>query len=178
MSNFTEFMESLDEYSQEIVEYFLQNGHAGIRELSDLIYAPSDMDVLIRVKEVINPQAADIFGMPLLEFRESKIDSFTGDKVLFSWWLTKDFQVIEKTNHKPDIFDEKDHLRIITELYGVEEEDIKIEIKDDILIISTVENKHFQKVPLAYAVDDEVKKTLKNGVLEVKLRKLKGGKQL
>ncbi len=170
-SNFTKFMSSLDDKSREIVWYFLRNRHGGIRELAELINASTDMDVLTRVKEVINPKAEDIFGKPLLEFEESKIDSFTGDKILFTWWLLEDFPFQER-NDMVDIFDEKDHLRVITELPGVEEDDIKVEVKGDLLVISTNNNKYFRKAPLFYSVGDEVERTYKNGVLEVRLKKI------
>ena len=169
--NLTKFMESLDYRSREIVWYFLRNRHAGIRELADLIHAPTDMDVLSRVKEVINPKAKDIFGKPLLVFKGSKIDSFTGDKVLFSWWLTEDFPWHEERNDMLDIFDERDQLMVITELFEVEEDDINVEVKGDILVISTNDNKYLRKAPLFYSVEDEVEKTYKNGVLEVRLKK-------
>jgi hypothetical protein len=72
------FLDRLDEKSRRIFWYFRCHGHAKISELTELIKATSDMDVLYMLKEVINPIAFEIFGKPVLEFKESKLDPITG----------------------------------------------------------------------------------------------------
>jgi len=170
-SDFSRFMSSLDDRSKEIVLYLLRNRHAGIRELAELIHASTDQDVLTRVRDVINPLAEEIFGRPVLNFEESRIDPFTGDKILFSWWLADDLP-LQETDGMLDIFDEDDHLLIITELPGVEEDDINVEVKEDILTISTADNRYHRRTPLFYAVGDDIERAYKNGILEVRLEKV------
>lgn len=167
-TDFSRFMSTLDERSKEIVWYFLRNRHAGIRELATLIYASTDQDVLTRVRDVINPKAEEIFGKQMLNFEETRIDPITGDKILFSWWLTEDLSLGE-TPEALDIFDEKDQLVVITELPGVREEDINIEVDSDMLMISA--DNYLKKVPLLYAVEGKANSTYKNGVLEIRLKK-------
>ena len=73
-----------------------------------------------------------------------------------------------------DVFDENDHLRIVAELPGVQESDIRTEVKGDKLTISAgIHNRKYHKeVPLHVAVEAEpTKLTYKNGILEIKLKK-------
>lgn len=80
----------------------------------------------------------------------------------------------EKLREVPvDVFDEGDHLRIIAELAGVEEKDIKVELEGGKLTISahTTDRKYHQEVNLSCVPGGSPKTTYKNGVLEVKLEK-------
>ncbi len=73
-----------------------------------------------------------------------------------------------------DIFDEKDYLEIIAEIPGVNEEDIKTEIKGDILIISAEsgDRKYSKEILLPKGADTkEIKSTYKNGILKLRLEK-------
>ena len=160
---------AVDEKSKQIVTYFLRERHAGIRKLADLIHASSDMEVLIRIREIINPKAQQIIGGPLITFERSKIDLFTGEKIAFSWWLNEELIGITRNDKLLDILDEKNALRIIASL-PLEEKDVKVEVKENFLIISG--KKYYQKVPLFCSVKSEVRKTINNGVLEVTLSKL------
>lgn len=167
-TDFNKFIGSLDKKSKEIIWYLLRNRHACIRELADLVYATTDQDVLTRVRDVINPRAEEIFGKPILNFEESRIDPFTGDKILFSWWLAEDLPPRE-FNDSLDIFDEKDQLVVITELPGVRKEDISVDVNDDMLTISA--GKYLRRVPLFYTVENRAESAYKNGILEIRLRK-------
>lgn len=167
-SGFASLMQSVDERSREIVWYFIRNRHAGIRELAAIINAKTDYDVLTRVKDVINPKSEEVFGKPLLEFEEVRTDPATGDKVLFSWWLRDDVQ-LPAPEGLLDVFDEGDFLVVITELPGVREKDIKVDVEADVLTISTSD--YYKKTPLLYAVENKPHATFKNGILEVRLRK-------
>ncbi len=75
-----------------------------------------------------------------------------------------------------DIFEEKDHILIVAEMPGVDEKDITIDLKDDILQISTeTGNKKFYKEILlkeSFPKENMVS-SYKNGVLEIKLMKNK-----
>lgn len=73
-----------------------------------------------------------------------------------------------------DIFDEKDHVLIIIELPGMEEEHINTSVKGDILTLSAANNdrKYYKEVVLPEGVDSEtIKKKYKNGVLEIRIGK-------
>ena len=73
-----------------------------------------------------------------------------------------------------DIFVEKDHVLIVAELPGVEEDDIKTEIKGDILDLSAErgDRKYKKEVLLPCAVDVEsMEKSYKNAILEIKFKK-------
>ena len=74
-----------------------------------------------------------------------------------------------------DVFDEKDHILVVAELPGIEEGDIKTEIKDDILNISAEkgERKYKKEVLLPSKVEAEpIFSAYKNGILEIKLKKI------
>jgi len=162
-------MRTLDEKSGQIIIYLLRERHAEIRKLADLICASSDMEVLTRIKEVINPRAQKIIGEPLITFEKSKIDPLTGEKITFSWWLKE--ELIEGLHHERllDVFDEEGCLRVVACL-PPQEGDINVEVKDNFLIISGRD--YHREVPLFYPVEKMVGKTIKNGVLEVKLNKV------
>ncbi|MBU4502837.1 MAG: Hsp20/alpha crystallin family protein [Nanoarchaeota archaeon] len=165
-----EFLKALDEKNRAIVMYVWRSRHAKIRDLSKLINAENDAYILTKIREIINPLAKNILGKPILCFEESKIDPVTGNKILFSWWLNEGIELIKK-KEALDIFDEKDKLRIVTELPNLNEEDIIVSIENDGIIISA--NNYYQRVPLFCAVEKKIEKTYKNGILEISLKKLR-----
>ncbi len=73
-----------------------------------------------------------------------------------------------------DIFKEKDNLVIIAEIPGVAENTIKIEVKNDILILEAGEEGHLQyrkEISLPYSVNSKTsKKSYKNGVLNLEFK--------
>jgi len=73
-----------------------------------------------------------------------------------------------------DVFDEGDKIVVIAELPGVEESDVHLEVKDDILNLSVEakDRKYSKEVLLPSPVDAEsAESSYKNGILEIKLRK-------
>jgi len=75
-----------------------------------------------------------------------------------------------------DIFDEEDFVLVLAELPGVDESDIHLEARDDILNLTaeSKDRKYSKEVLLPSAVDaDTLESTYKNGVLEIKLIKKK-----
>lgn len=75
-----------------------------------------------------------------------------------------------------DIFDEDDHIMIIAEMPGLEEEDIKFDIVGDVLRLfaSTKDRSYSKEILLSCKVNPEpVSKSYKNGLFELKLKKEK-----
>jgi len=82
--------------------------------------------------------------------------------------------VEEEREPEVDIFDEKDHILLVVEMPGIEETDIKLDLKEDILDISAArgDRKYHREVLLPSKVKAEtMTSTYKNGVLEVKIQK-------
>lgn len=79
-----------------------------------------------------------------------------------------------KPEEKPvDIFDEEDHIKVIAEIPGVEEDDIKIDLRNNILTISVdiPDRKYHQELKLPCEPKGKLEKTYKNGILEIKIMK-------
>ncbi|MFH1927436.1 MAG: archaeal heat shock protein Hsp20 [Chloroflexota bacterium] len=81
--------------------------------------------------------------------------------------------VAEEREPLVDVFDEGDVILVVAELPGVEKRDIHIEVKDDVLSLSTVEGRKYAKeILLPSLVDPATMETAyRNGVLEVRLAK-------
>lgn len=80
-----------------------------------------------------------------------------------------------------DIFEEDDHIRIMAELPGLEENEINLDIGDNTLTISadTSARKCYKKVELPNPINrDAVEPRYRNGILEVKLRKAKNTRKM
>lgn len=78
-----------------------------------------------------------------------------------------------------DVIEEKEHVRVIVELPGVTKEAVKLENNDSILTIQahSQEQKFKKRIKLpAEVLDEGTKATLKNGILEVVLKKRKPSK--
>ena len=161
-------LSAVDEKNQLIITYLLKKRHARIRDITSLIYASSDMEVLIRIKEVINPKARAVIGEPILTFERSKIDLLTGEKFTFSWWIKEELANNAHDDELVDVMDEKNLLRVITSL-PPQEENVDVKVEDSLLIISGKE--YHKEVPLFCPVEKKACKTITNGVLEVKLNK-------
>jgi len=73
-----------------------------------------------------------------------------------------------------DVFEEDDHLLVLAELPGIGKEDLRIEVKDDVLTISAEhgDKKYRKEVLLPCNVKQEkMQISCNNGVLEIKCRK-------
>jgi HSP20 family molecular chaperone IbpA len=126
------------------------------------------MEVLMRIKDIINPKAQKIIGKPIITFEESKTDFLTGEKILFNWWTNEEADSAED-EYSVEVMEEENLLRIIAAL-PPQEENINITVADSILIISG--EKYHREVSLVCPVEKAAEKILHNGVLEVKLNKL------
>ena len=169
----------LDSNSQEILIYLWQKGHARIEKLAESIEAPNHMDVLLKIKERINPTAERIIGSSILSFEKSKFDPETGKKILFNWWCLGQKEKKEEKEILLDLFDEGDYLNIIMELPGVRKiEDILFKLEHKKMIISTfsTNRKYYKEIDLPAEVDiKDFSKSFNNNVLEIKLKKTKVG---
>jgi len=84
------------------------------------------------------------------------------------------FEVTETREPIVDVFDERDHVRIVAELPGVSEDSISLDLKGDILTLEAGDKKrkYLKEILLPAKVDFEGKeKSFNNGVLEIKLKK-------
>jgi len=82
--------------------------------------------------------------------------------------------VEEEREPLTDVFDEKDEVVVITEIPGVSEEGISVDLKGDILEISAVgKNRKYRKeVLLPMQIKKEILSyAYKNGILEVRIKK-------
>lgn len=72
-----------------------------------------------------------------------------------------------------DLFDEKDRVKVIAELPGVSEADVKTELKGDILSIATTGARKYAKELLlpAKVKEGSLKVAYRNGILEIELEK-------
>ena len=169
--------EELDSDSQEILIYLWQKGYARIEKLAELIDAYNHMDVLLRIKERINPIAERIIGSSILSFEKSKIDNETGKKILFNWWILGQKEKKEEEEILLDIFDEEEYLNIIMELPGVTRiEDIlfKLELEKMTISTSSMTKKYCKEINLPVEVNTkDFSKNFNNNVLEVRLKKAK-----
>ena len=83
-------------------------------------------------------------------------------------------KVDEEREPITDLFDEKNELVIIAEMPGIEETDIKIDLKEDILEISAIsKTRSYRKEMLlpVKASKQNLKHKFTNGILEIRIKK-------
>ncbi len=83
-------------------------------------------------------------------------------------------KVEEEREPITDVFDEKDEIRVYAEMPGVNQEDIKLDLKEDILDISVQsgDRKYHKEVLLPVkALAENLSSSYKNGILEIKIKK-------
>ena len=160
----------LDADSKGILWFLYENRHARIDTLAKLIEAPTHMDILLKIREIINPTAEKIIGCPILSFESSKVDWETGEKVTFSWWLAGQ---PHKERKEPllDIFDEDAELVVYLELIGIKEDKLRLSVANNKLIID-VDKDYHKEISLPAVVNtNSFTKRYKNNILEVRLKK-------
>ena len=163
----------LDADSKEILRFLYEHRHARIDTLAQLIEAPTHMDILLKIREIINPTAEKMIGYPILSFESSKVDRETGEKVLFSWWLTgqPDQEHQEREESLLDIFDEDAELIVYLELLGIKEDKLRLRVANNKLIIDADKDYH-KEIPLPTVVKAKsFTQRYKNNILEVRLNK-------
>jgi len=83
---------------------------------------------------------------------------------------------IEEKEPIVDVFEDGDHINIMAELPGIEEKDVNLKIENNVLTISadTPAKKYSKEVKLPTSIErHSMESKLRNGILEVKLRKAK-----
>ncbi|NQU67393.1 MAG: Hsp20/alpha crystallin family protein [Candidatus Marinimicrobia bacterium] len=83
-------------------------------------------------------------------------------------------RVDEEREPITDIFDEKNEIVIIAEMPGIEEVDLKIDLKEDILEISAVSNNRTYRKELLLpvkVVSKNLNHKFNNGILEIRIAK-------
>jgi len=111
-------LQILDEKSRALLWHLWWHRHAEISELRELINATGDFEVLYRLNDVINEQSLRLWGRPIVNFEQSRIDSLTGEVVVFNWWFMDEENVPISIGNRPlvDVFNEKDKLSIIAQV--------------------------------------------------------------
>jgi HSP20 family molecular chaperone IbpA len=163
----------LDADSKEILSFLYEHRHARIDTLAQLIDAPTHMDILLKIREIINPTAEKMIGYPILSFESSKVDQETGEKVLFSWWIAGQPDQEHQEREEPllDIFDEGAELIIYLELLGIKEDKLRLSVVNNKLIIEADKDYH-QEISLPVVVKaNSFTQRYKNNILEVRLIK-------
>ncbi len=83
-------------------------------------------------------------------------------------------KVNEEREPITDVFDENDEVVIIAEMPGIEESDILIDLKDDILEISTKNKKKSYRKELLLPIKpgiNSIQQKYTNGILEIRIKK-------
>ena len=168
-------VEALDPASAQIVWYLWENRHAKIEELRRVLGESSHMNVLVRIREVINPTARKILGKPLLVFERARIDHTSGERILYSWWLSGDAERRPVEGERlVDIFDEGDHILVIVELVGFEEKGVQLAVEDETLVVKAeaLGRSVHEEIPLSPQVDGQrFRARYHNNMLQVRFEK-------
>ena len=83
-------------------------------------------------------------------------------------------KVDEEREPITDVFDEKDEIVILAEMPGIEDSDIKIDLKEDILEISAIgKNRTYRKELLlpVKVIMQNMSHKFTNGILEIRIKK-------
>jgi len=168
--------DQLDSDGREILWYLWENDHARINRLADVIKAWHHMDVLLVIKETINPIAEKILGCPILSFERKRIDSETGEIITFSWWLIgKKEKFLPNEERLVDIFDEGEEIRVIMDVRGVETGDLKLDFDKDRVTVRChkIGASLRENLDLPHEVSPEgYDMCIRNNFLEIKLSKV------
>lgn len=80
--------------------------------------------------------------------------------------------VQEVTEPMADVFDEGDHIKVVVELPGIGDDDVRLDLRDDILVVEAErgEKKYRKEILLPRACDAaHLQSSCRNGILEVRL---------
>jgi len=166
----------LDSDSKDIMWYLWEKRHAKINRLAELIDAPNHMYVLLKIREIINPISEKVIDCPILSFERSRVDSQTGEAVLFSWWMIgHQERLVHREDRLLDIFDEGPYIQVIMEVRGVEASDLRLDVHEDRLTVRS--HKIGATLRETFRLPAQVRAHnhqmhLKNNLLEIRLSKV------
>ena len=82
----------------------------------------------------------------------------------------------DKRDFPVDIFQNNNRIRVIAELPGVDEKNIRIDLNEDILVIfASGENiNYYKNIKLPFPAENTIGKLYNSGVLEIILKKKEG----
>lgn len=86
-----QFLDAIDCRSRAIWWHLCCHGHADVAGLARAAGLDSDMEVLLYIRQVINPAATVTLGEPAVEFASCRVDQGTGEKIYYHWWLKPAF---------------------------------------------------------------------------------------
>ena len=117
----------LDKSCAAILSHLFHHRHARIAQLAEVCHAKNHTEVLMHIRDAINPLTCRTLGLPLLTFEKKRIDPQTQEPVLFSWWMVGPLDSLYKKEQRMvDIFDEGDHFLIILEVKQVDLSDLRV----------------------------------------------------
>jgi len=112
-----QFLAKLDCQSKAIWWHLCCHGHANLSDLARVAGLDSDMEVLLCLRQVINPLATATLGEPVIEFASCRVEQGTGEKIYFHWWLKPAFWLqSDKAQPLVDIFETGDELVVVVDL--------------------------------------------------------------
>lgn len=169
------FVESLasrlDADAEGVIRFLWDRRHATIRELAEHTGMPSHMDVLLKIKEVINPVAEEFLGFPLLTFAPARYDRVVDAAVFNSWWM---LGCDSRDRAAPldilvDTFKEKDGFSILACLPCGEADEINVTFSAGKVEISCGQDVRPAGVSLPTGAEPKnCRQTFRNGVLELR----------
>lgn len=160
----------LDADAESIVRFLWGQRYATIRELAEHTRMPSHMDILLKIREVINPAAEELLGFPLLVFAPARPDTLTGQDVFNSWWIlgAGATKMAQRPEIMVDTFDEADGFRILACLPCGEAAEVNVSFSEGQAEISSGEDPKPVRVSLpAGAEPKNCRRTFRNGILEL-----------
>jgi HSP20 family molecular chaperone IbpA len=85
--------------------------------------------------------------------------------------MSRELNAVENSSHV-DIIEEEDIIKITTELHMIDENNLKLDVNGNKLVISS--GGFDRIIPLPYAVEQVIEKTYRNGVLGIIVKKISG----
>lgn len=161
----------LDADAESIVRFLWDRRHATIEELAQHTRMPSHMDILLRIREVINPVAEEVLGWPLLSFALAQHDPATGEEVLCSWWIRRSGggDAAQRPEILLDTFDEEDGFSILACLPCGQADDVRVSFSDGHVDIFSGEDSKLGRASLPPGLEPKnCRQAFRNGVLELR----------
>jgi len=166
---------AVDEDSATLLRYIWNQRHAGMDELAELIDAPSQEHVLVKIRKTINPATVRLLGCNILVFRHRWKTSGNSEPIDNHWWIAGRRKPVSATPvAQVNIFEEPDHVDVVMDLPGVRDGDVMLNVCDNRLVISAASDtqKFHEETPLpAGTCAETMTRRINNGVLVVGFRR-------